>query len=228
MVVSCAYFFIAANLRTLDEEMRLLPRFEVTLQYEKSEIFSKIIDFSQGRVIRPEHLQADFAELDDTFSHITFPQYNGANPSGKTVMDGFASGCAIVTDTLNGDLVLKRRSKVQVFYINSNEEVVKIEQNVETRIFSYLKYMEDMLQYKSLFGTSKPPRCEVMIVIGTRPKTASSRTLVSLNLKPILKDRLNERIGCAENSLSLLFSSEHALQSLHENIVNMNSTKELF
>ena len=206
----------------LAEEMLRLSEFEVTLRYEQNLMFTKTIDFANGRVFRLQDQPSAFAGLN--FFEEFFPNYDFQKACKNKILNGLQKGFVLQASP-EADLMIVRRSKMRMFYYSSenNNQAVQIDRNTQSCIFSFLNYLENVLNYRAGVMKNRPDS-EILMVFGVVPTSPKSVAPISLTLKPVLADTLNQRLGYSENNLSLLFSDEESISSLKDTFRNISNS----
>ena len=198
------------------------------IEYENTLVYQKIIDFAQECIFCIGGIESKFVDWPHRFLEEHFPPYDGKNTCVNAVLNGLTGGFMLKVNPYHGLVAALRRSKMQIFYFNSDHEKEgkKMNRYEETNIFSYFDYIQDMLSYRAN-GRDCRPCCEVMLAFGTCPKSPMSKTLIKLTLKPVLHEKLNQFVGYSESSISLLFSDEQSLNNLSENFNSITSGAEM-
>ena len=197
-----------------------LSKFEVTLRYEKDVVATEVIDFAQGVAFCPV-----WQELADSAFQVSKLDYRGTNKNVLKVLELLQDGFALQLGS-QGDLFGERfcRSHIYVFNCENDKESLRMKSKEVVCVFSILKYINFMIEY--CFGKRKHrPECEAMLVLGSNPATILAPTFISLTMRPLIAEKLNEALGCSDNSLSLLFSDEQSLEFLSRNMDEIRNSQ---
>ena len=201
-----------------DDEIQRLGEYEISIRYENNEIYKNVLNLNSKWMICPalnEHVtDANIQRL-----YLPFPP---DNPRITTVLNHLRGGLTLKFDSAS-DLIGLRCCNSYIYYLSflNDEEAVKLETGQNTPLFSYWRFIEEMLLYRDERQSGEErrrsrPKCEVMLVFGTMPKSAMSKNLISMFIKPVLAERLCQSLF-EENSVSLCFSTEEARKSLFHN-----------
>ena len=144
-----------------------------------------------------------------------FPQYAGSNRHVEKILHSTDFGIGLKTDARN-NLRGTRLCQSQVFYFESTDNGLtstKMERQNRTELFSYLKYIRRLIQCQR-DNINEEQDCETVLVIGTKPSTPRSSTLVSVIIEPVVSSALKSHFKGSDSTSLLAISQQTSLDEL--------------
>ena len=153
-----------------------------------------------------------------------FPPYTGSNYQLEEILKSTDFGIVLKINARH-DLRVTRLCQSRVFYFQNTDDGLtstKMERQIQMELFSYHKYIRRLIQCQR-DNINEEQDCETVLVIGTKPSTRRSGSLVSVIIEPVVSDKLTNQFS--DSAWSLHISQKSSLDDLIRTMDNFDFSR---